>query len=433
MKRNATACRSVRWGRVVLVAAVLLLLAAGFVLFNFFSRNSPPRGAVGLPDARPGADAVHGTGREVAGRAGVEEAIARLFDARLDLAERGRCAERLARAGSPDAVAALHKAFRFAPPEHRPFLAQLIGSAGNPSAKPLLLPFLDETNAPMVKAAVRGLSVIGGEEVTARIAALLADARRAEDIRIEAALGLGTIGTPAARDALTEAFSHTPSGELVTQLLDSLGHFEFQTVAATFERFLSVAETPSQHRVAAAEALAHSSAEAVPFLLGLAGSDADVEVRASAAWAISAQGGVSDVGPALLDLAESEPEADVRRRLYEALLPQAEIAGDRVLRAAQSEKDIAARVAGFNAVGRAARLEPDSGFTAVFDREIVPELLRIATASNSLNVQMRAVFALRRAQTAAAQAALGVVADGARPQVATAARNGFQSARQSTQ
>jgi hypothetical protein len=65
---------------------------------------------------------------------------------------------------------------------------------------------------------------------------------------------------------------------------------------------------------------------------------------------------------------------------------------------------------------------------SAFDKEIVPELLQIATAPNSLNIQMRAVFALRRAQTASAQAALAAIAESARPQVATAARNGLRTA-----
>ena len=50
-------------------------------------------------------------------------------------------------------------------------------------------------------------------------------------------------------------------------------------------------------RVVAVEALANSSTNAVPFLLGLAGADADADVRAAAAWAISAHDTVTDLGP----------------------------------------------------------------------------------------------------------------------------------------
>ena len=93
----------------------------------------------------------------------------------------------------------------------------------------------------------------------------------------------------------------------------------------------------------------------------------------------------------------------------------------------EAEEDVAARVAGFNALGRAAGLQPGSAAAAAFDQQIVPELLQIATSENSLNIQMRAVFALRRAQTAAAQDALAVIARSARPQVAIVAQNGLRT------
>ena len=60
--------------------------------------------------------------------------------------------------------------------------------------------------------------------------------------------------------------------------------------------------------------------------------------------------------------------------------------------------------------GMAQMLMPASVAAQVFNRDIVPELTRIATAPNSLNLQLRAVFALRRAPTAEAQAALEVIA-----------------------
>jgi hypothetical protein len=49
--------------------------------------------------------------------------------------------------------------------------------------------------------------------------------------------------------------------------------------------------------------------------------------------------------------------------------------------------------------------------------------MQIVTSENSLNIQIRAVFALRYAHTNATQDALSVIAKTARPQVATAARN----------
>jgi len=90
-----------------------------------------------------------------------------------------------------------------------------------------------------------------------------------------------------------------------------------------------------------------------------------------------------------------------------------------------AEQDVAARVAGFNALGCAVQQQPASASAGVFDREIVPELLKIATEPNSLNIQMRAVFALRRAQTPEAQGALWKISQSAPAPVASAAQNGL--------
>jgi HEAT repeat protein len=117
----------------------------------------------------------------------------------------------------------------------------------------------------------------------------------------------------------------------------------------------------------------------------------------------------------------------VRRRLYEALLPQSEIPAERLLPSVLEEDDIAARVAGFNTLASAAAQGSSDPVIATFDQQIVPELLQIATSDNSVNIRMRAVFALRRGQTAAAQAALAEVANNSsNPQIAEAARHGLK-------
>jgi len=355
----------------------------------------------------------------------LEETIARFLDEHVDLAERRIYTYRLASVGSPEAIAALLNVFRSAPPEHKAYMAQLIGSTGNPAAKEWLLPLLNEANERLAIAAIRGLSAIGGADVSARIAEILKDDQRSDRVRVEAAQGLGVIGTPAALEVLVEVFGQVSQEDVATQILKSLGQFSFPTIAKTFSDYLAAPETPEEMRVVAVEALVFSTQEAVPFLLGLAESDVSAGVRASAAWAISTHTDGRYLGETLAGLAEREQDVDVRRRLYEAMLPQVNILAERLLPVVQAENDIAARVAGFNAIGRAAGLEPSSVSAAVFDQQIVPELLQIATSENSLNIQMRAVFALRQARTDAAQDALSVIAKTARPQVATAARNGL--------
>jgi HEAT repeat protein len=437
----------VRWRRVLFpVGGVLVTLlgTVGFVGFSVwiedrFPSSDPDRAL--LPAAqkavtKPIVSAIsHQVERYLQERAAhlqmvtgltVEETIERFLDERVDLARRRLYAFRLARVGSPECVVALLKVFRTAPPEHKAFMAELIGTTGNLAAKSWLRPFLDDPDERVVAAGIRGLSALGGDDVSVGVAAILADSGRAEAIRIEAARGLATLGTPASREALVLNLNQAPSRELATQILNSLGQFDFPAVASTFEEFLAAPKTLPALRVAAIEALAESSPEAVPFLKELAGRDADSAVRASAAWAISAHDSVKDLGPELASMAEQEPAADVRRRLYEALLVQTDVPAERLLPTVRMEQDIAARVAGFNAVGYGASQQPASVLALTFDEEIVPELLRIATAPNSLNIQMRAVFALRRVQTNPAQAALAVIANSARPEVATAARHGLR-------
>jgi HEAT repeat protein len=235
------------------------------------------------------------------------------------------------------------------------------------------------------------------------------------------------MGTPLDRDILIRVLFKEKETDVGIEVLNSLGRFPYPMVVDTFEQYLSAPEIPAPMRVAAVEALAQSSKEVVPFLLGVAANDMDTEVRASAAWALSFHGPHDQLGPTLTDLAEQETDPDVRRRLYEALLPQSSIPADRLLPKVLAENDIAARVAGFNALGSAAGRSVSTAIAMAFDQQIAPELLKIATSENSLNIRMRAVFALRRAQTAAAQTALAEIANTPTPQIAEAARHGLRT------
>jgi hypothetical protein len=427
------------------VALIVLLFAAGFVVFSVwiedhFPSDDPKRSLIpGLQKlfTKPIVNAIsHGVERYVRSRIdarymntglSLEETITRFLDERIDIEQRRTYAYHLARAGTPEAMAALFKVFQTVGPEDRAFMIQLIGSTGNPVVKDWLWQWLTDGDERVVMAAIRGLSAIGGRDVSEKFVSFLQDSQQPDRIRIEAALGLGAIGTPEAADVLAKAFMKARETDLGMQILNALGHFPFETVAGTFEQCLSAAEVPAETRVAATEALANSSASAVPFLLGFAQNDEDADVRASAAWAVSAHGRYKNIAPVLTDMVERETDADVRRRLYEALLPQSGIPAERLLPSVLEEDDIAARVAGFNALANGVAQGFSETFAATFDQQIVPELLRIAISENSVNIRMRAVFALRRAQTDAAQAALAEIADTSNPQIAEAARHGLRT------
>jgi HEAT repeat protein len=428
------------------VGLMILLFVAGFVVFSVwvedkFPSDDPKRSLIpGLQKfvTKPVVKAVSRgveqyIRRKIESRymdtgLSLEETIARFLDDKTGIEKRRIYAYRLARAGTPEAMAALSNVFQTTGPEHKAFMLQLIGSTGNPGVKDWLWQWLTDSDIRVVMAAVRALSTIGGTDVTEKLVALLRDSKQPDQLRIEAALGLGAMGTPEAADMLAKAFSETKEPEIGMQILDALGRFHFETVAGTFKQVLSSKGVPPETRVAAVESLAYSSTGAVPFLLGFAEGDADADVRASAAWAVSAHGRYQDLAPVLTDMVEAEPDEDVRRRLYEALLPQSGIPAERLLPTVLEEEDIAARVAGFNALANAASQGTPETFAATFDQLIVPELLQIAMSDNSVNVRMRAVFALRRAQTAAAQAALVEIAKHAsNSQIAEAARHGLRT------
>lgn len=357
----------------------------------------------------------------------LEETIARFLDENTPMSERRIHAYRLAKERTAAGDAALRKVLSRAQAEDRAYMAELIGQTRASGAQKWLWPLLEDSDESVVLAAIRGLSMIGGDKVTSGLESVLANLEKPEKVRIEAAVALGRIGTDLSQSALLDALARTPSEELTTEILRGLGQSDFSRISPVFSSYLANSSTPPEMRVVAVEALAYSSNEAIGFLMETAAGDSDSEVRASAAWAISAHQGVNHIGGPLADMAVSEPEPDVRRRLYEAMLCQAQIPADSILPKVMAEEDAAARIAGFNVLGNLARQQPSSEARAIFDRQVATELRELATGANSLNLRMRAVFALRRAGTPAAMQALADIEAEGNEQISTAARNGLRA------
>ncbi len=358
----------------------------------------------------------------------LRETIERFLDEGTDLAARRDFAFRLAREGTPEALAALQQVLGTAPPADLVHMLSLIGRAGNPATVPLLESLVRDTDDSVARAAIRALGLIGNDTAIRHVADLLADPACPQALRVEAAVILGTVQTTTAQLALTDAFARLPSGEVASEILHGLGRYDFGRVAPVFRSYLSSPTASGELRVAAVEALAKSSADAVPFLREVARADADPEVLASAAWAISTHQTARQFGSHLTEMAEGEPDVEVRRRLYEAMINQSDTSAGRIIPLVLAEENTAARIAGLNALGESVRQDPSSSAAQDFEQKLVPELQRLATSPNSLNLQIRAVFALRRAGTPAAREALVRIESSASPQVATAARHGLHAA-----
>jgi len=401
--------------------------------------------------------------------------IGRFLDKNRSFSDRRMDAQRLLSLKTPDALQALLDGFGQEQGENRRFLGLLMGNARDPVFENALISLLetgDDADASVAirslaaiggasnlkilneimkddawpdalraeaalellntgnvsdaLSAVSGLSIIGGDSSADKLAEIMRETQYPENLRLEAALGLGVIGTPKAGNALATAFLLFPDPEIHSQLLDSLGCFPFPLIEKTWTEYLAAPATSDELRCVAAEALARSTPEAVPYLRDLVAKDRDSDVREMAAWAISAHGSDGKSGPQLAEMAVTEPDQDVRRRIYEALLNQAENPVDSLLPVIRGETDIAARVAAYNAVGDAVRRSGLPSLTNEFDTQMVPELTRIALSPGILNLRMRAVFALRRAGTPAAREALAEISMTPSKQIAQTAMNGLR-------
>ena len=161
--------------------------------------------------------------------------------------------------------------------------------------------------------------------------------------------------------------------------------------------------------MSAVEALAQAQGDPSAFLLSMV-SDSDADVRAAAAWAMSATETSGNLGAQLLDLLSKESDPDVRLRMYQALGNQESFDPSAALAAVQREKNPSARVAGLDLLARMLRDQPDSQLLNFFDRTAIPELKNIALTGGNFDDRQAAVIALTRARTSAAQAALREIA-----------------------
>lgn len=404
--------------------------------------------------------------------------IAGLRDRKRSLAERLSFARQLALLGTPAAMRALLDAYLSGSPSEQQALAGILVSANRKAFQAALLDVLESGTDAEAASVIRGVAILGGTENFARLtdimndpawpdclrgeaaqallrtgddhlcrlairgmgaigtqaetsalAAILHNSALSQSLRIEAAVALGRIASPSAGDELIAAFAEFADEVAQAVLLDALGHFPFPRIAGTWKIFLDDPSTSPELRSSAVEALANSTPEAVSYLTSLAAMDRDADVREMAAWALSTQEPGGTLGLRIADMLHVEPEADVRRRLYEGLLVQAENPAASLLSLICQEEDPAARVAGMNAVGDAIGRGASSSLSSCFDSQMVPELQSVALGNSSLNLRMRAVFALRRAGTPASTNALTLISRTSAPEIATAALHGLQASK----
>lgn len=326
-----------------------------------------------------------------------------LLDRVAALKDRASAARVLARDGSQEALAALVNALPSAPELLKAFIVESLGACPNPGASGLLLTLLDDPSEGIQLGAVRALGARSDAPAANALAQVLLDSERPEDLRIEAALALGDAAHPSAFEALARA-SVSSEAPIASQALQSLGKRPFQEVQSFFEQFLAHETVPHDSKVAALEALGNAEGDPSPLLLKFA-ANSDDELRLAAAWGLLSLRDAAPVHDPMIAWLKSEPNPEVRARLFHALQQQEGASPDAVLELARSESQGAARLPALEA---AASFVPGSGHKALldfFNHTAVPELVGIAAAGKAPD-RLAAISSLGKAATPPARAAL---------------------------
>lgn len=328
----------------------------------------------------------------------IGDLVKRLSDGTLPLKERKKAISELAKNGSPEALAALKELLRSGPEDVRAAIAEGLGECGSPECTATLLGLLNDPSEAVVQGAIRGLAQQGSPQAVDALTKMLYDPSRSELLRGEAAAGLGTINQPGVVDTLAQAANTITDPDIVTHVLNALGGRDFSETQTFFQNYLHSANVSSELRVVAAESLAQAQGDPSAFLVSLA-SDVDADVRASAAWAMSATPENGTAATQILALLQGEQDPDVRLRLFQALRNQDNVDLASALAAVQRETDPGARVAGLSTLAKTLQRDPDPQVQAFFDQTGAPELRQVALTGDDEHDRMAAVIALTRAMT----------------------------------
>ncbi|MCX7098049.1 MAG: HEAT repeat domain-containing protein [Methylococcales bacterium] len=354
-----------------------------------------------------------------------EQLIARFLNEATAMAVRKIDAWRLAKLASPEAKAALLQVLQFGPEVLRAAVAEALGHGPWADASNILKELLaSEQNPVVLKGAISGLAFIGTDDAISPLTALLLNEQTDAAIRKFIALKLGDVQTGAAFEALLNATYLGLPEDILQSVTAGLAKYPFEQTGDIYRKLLADQQLSALFKAEATEALAGADKKALPFLLETAAHFPDAEVRASAAWAAGFNPESGHLGKQLSKLVQVEPDEEVRRRLYEALMRQDAIPSQELLAQALAENDPATRVAAANMLAISLQQPGSDGISQQrFNQEAVPDLVATALGDYNTNLRFRAVFALARAGTADAKAALASISRQGGPQIAELANS----------
>ena len=337
-----------------------------------------------------------------------------LFDTAASLKERRRAAFALAKSGGADILPRLEEMLSMedTAPYLKAAILEGLGYSDQPQAKDLIVAMLQDENDVVVRGAIKGLSATGNQEAVSLLSNIMSSEGRSDSVIAEAALGLGKIDHPDAFKLLVDAYNEAAASENNDRLDDivaALGYRDITESGDFFKKIINAKTTDPSIRLAAIEAIQDAEGDTGSiFLSGL--NDTDSDVRAEAAWALAAADDPGDISREIETYLVQEQDAEVRKRLYQALgnqeNPDLNVVNDMVY----NEPDLNARVAGYDLLAKNISSLEDENLITQFNETAIPELQEVALSSKYLNTRLSAVMVLKKANTKEANLALKKIA-----------------------
>jgi len=435
--------------RVSLAAALLLGAGLGVWLWQGTptepaQQAAAPAPAAAAPAPAPGApaetarhaDLPGGMAKLVAGLLdgsptlspeSLRTALERAMDGELDPERRARAIRALAAFGNDEALDVLERLLRGDPSiAIRTVVARALGKCTHPDALRLLRASLGDPAPSVAAAAALSLGRLRHPEALDALRSLLEDPGAPESLRAAAAVAMAD--HPEAHGALRE-LAASSNAALAAAALEGLAGQAFAENEALLRSALAGPQLGLDAKLPVVEALADGDADAMAYLVELAGGHREPELRTAAieALALGEDGEGSAAG--LAAIAQHEPEPEVRAALYNALsvLPP-EPADPRragLVAEALGESEPRARLEGSRMLASWLRRSPDPDLARSFDASAV-DWLRESAESGSRFTRHLATHTLLLAGTTAARDALRDLSHSSDPAVSEPAERALR-------
>lgn len=336
------------------------------------------------------------------------------LDKDAPLSDRRNAAWILAKLGDTDILLQLENILlqQDSPTYLKAAIAEGLGYSSNPMAKNLIFSALENDNDVVVRGAIRGLAAIGDRDSILTLSELLSANNGSNSVIAETAKELAKIDHPDAYDALVRAYNEsydTTTMEFKESIIAALGQRDISETGDFFQNILDETNFSLPLKLATIEALQDAQGDTIPLLLPYL-NDEISEIRSETAWTLAYVDDPGDVADSLERRLAVEEDAEVRKRLYQALGNQDSVDISAHAEVILQEPNLETRLSGYDLLASHIRTSENKTFQEQFAEKVIPELRKIALSSERINNKLSAVMALRKASTTESYYALKSIA-----------------------